>query len=175
MFVKAKLEGGESVIVEFEKLKGIRQLSADVMGGRKAFPIWRKVADRHPVSNEPVLVRTRTFIRGDQITEMEVVKPIAGEEETHEFRPEAFESMVLVRSNDVHGNWTAPAGEGAVVGAQAGAEYPIHRGEDHRRYVILAWDEQENEQVRHYLDAEGAGSVADLDFDDEPADGDEPW
>lgn len=172
LFVKATLMDGEAVIVEFDKLKGIRQLSADVMGGRKAFPIWRKVSERHPVSNEPVLVRTRTFLRGDQIKEMQVVKPREGFDDTHNLQPEHFEAEVHMKSGR-DGLWKAPSGEGAVVGAQAGTDYPIHRDEaTHRRYVILAWDENEAEQVRHFLDAESAGVTESRSYED---DGDGEW
>ncbi|HEX5097244.1 MAG TPA: hypothetical protein VFX21_14555 [Acidimicrobiia bacterium] len=180
LYALATLNDGTKIVTEFEKLKGIRQLAADVFSGKKGFPVWRKVSDVHPISGEPgVLTRRREFISGSVITRLEVVKPKPGfeSEDLHQMMPEFFEPDAIMSNLDRNGLWTAPtAQEDLVAGATPGAQYPLHRDPDQRRYVILTWNEDPAAQVRHYLDAERvAGATVDLGAGFSDDDDDEAW
>lgn len=160
LYVQATLKGsGERVISEFDKLKGIRKLSADVMGSAKAFPVWRPLSERHPISGEPCLVRRRSFIAGSEIAGMEVMKPKAGFEDSHNYQPDNFEPEAIIQAGR-NGTWRAPDAltEGFVEGSTPGALYPIRRDPDHRRYVVLAYNDAQPEQsVVHWLDDANPG------------------
>lgn len=171
LYVRIETRDGEVLISEFQKLKGIRKLSADVMAGRKAFPVWKPVAETHPVSGEPVSVRRRIFLNGDTIARMETVQPLDGMEDDHNFDPDNFVPEPIIKRGEA-GLWTCPENiEGGVVGV----EYPIHRDTDHRRYVILTWAEEESEQVRHYLDEARAGSSETFNYVEDDDDWDDDW
>lgn len=174
LYVMAYLKNGDRLVSEFENLRGIRSLSAEVMSGRKAFPVWRPVGDTHPVSGERVSIRTRTFINGRSIEAMEVVRPTVDE---HGFDPENFEPAPLMKSGP-NGLWAAPDNEDCPEGVEPGTEFPVHRDSDTgRRYVILRIAEGASEEVRHYIDPDIREEVASWDdtedeFQDTIYDGD---
>lgn len=153
LYVLATLKNGEQVISEFEELRGIRTLASDVMSGRKAFPVWRKVGDTHPVSGEAVTLRTREFISGTEVARMQVVEPII---EDHDFDPANFRPAVQLKSGR-YGIWTAPEDEDErPEGIEAGTQFPVHRDleQDNRRYVILQVARDGADEVRYYIDPE---------------------
>jgi hypothetical protein len=165
-YIKAHTTAGTTVICEFQKNQGLRRFAADVMGGRKALPVWRLVGTTHPHSGEQVLLRTRAFINGSTVTGMEEVEPTR---EDHGYDPANFQSVVSVRGlNGTSARWIAPASQDdAIDGAVAGVAYPIHRDvADSRRFVILRAAEGVTAELRHYLDPErGAGYSEDMDDD----------
>lgn len=152
MKVLATLKDGTTVESEFEKLTGIRKLSADVFAGRKAFPVWRTVADHLP-SGEPCLLRTREFINGSEIVGLVVVDE-NGEPEVHVM-------------GGRYGVFTVTEEFAAENGLEVGAKYPIHRDEEFRRYIYTAWSENEVERVKAYLDPEPVAAAPSRDWDEE--------
>ena len=151
MFVRALMTDGTQVVSSFEKLQGIRKLSADVLGNRKAFPVWRVVGTTHPVSGEPCLTRTRQFVSGRMIAHMEVVEPTT---ENHEYDPTNFAAVVEVQRGDA-GRMLFTEDMDAVEGITVGVEYPLHRDPDGRRFVVVTSNSAEGEEdVRHYIDEE---------------------
>jgi len=181
LYVRALMVDGTQVVSSFERLQGIRKLSADVLGNRKAFPVWRVVGTTHPVSGEPCLTRTRQFVSGRQIAHMEVVTPT---NENHEYDPENFEPVVEVQRGDA-GRMFFTEDMDPVDGVTVGVEYPLHRAPDGRRFVIVTSNSGDGEEdVLHYIDDEavdmtdalrdvmepGAPVVeSDEDYDDEDA------
>ncbi len=151
LYVRAKMTDGTEVVSSFERLQGIRKLSADVLGNRKAFPVWRVVDTTHPVSGEPCLTRTRQFVSGRMIAHMEVVTPTT---EDHEYNPDNFEPVVEVQRGDA-GRMLFTEDMDAVEGITVGVEYPLHRAPDGRRFVIVTSNSGEGEEdVLHYIDDE---------------------
>ena len=151
MFVRAKLIDGTEVVSSFERLTGIRKLSADVLGNRKAFPVWRVVGTTHPESGEPCLTRTRQFVSGRTIAHMEIVEPTT---EVHEYDPANFSPVVEVARGEA-GRMVFTEDMDPVEGVRVGVEYPLHRDPDGRRFVVVTSNSAEGEQdVLHYIDAE---------------------
>jgi hypothetical protein len=142
---------GSQVVSSFERLQGIRKLSADVLGNRKAFPVWRVVDTTHPESGEPCLTRTRQFVSGRMIAHMEVVEPTT---ENHEYDPDNFAPVVEVQRGTA-GRMLFTEDMDAVDGITVGVEYPLHRDPDGRRFVIVTSNSGEGEEdVVHFIDDE---------------------
>ena len=157
LHVQITLTDGTKRISEFERLRGIRKLSADVFSGRKAFPVWRPVSNTHPTSGEPgFMTRHREFVAGSQIQSMEVVTPSVDE---HNFDPDNFVPEVITSVTRSPGGsrpplWTVPEGAD-IPHAEPGTQYPIHRDRNYRRYVYLLWAPDFEDATVHYLDPEG--------------------
>jgi len=128
LHVMATMLDGSTVVSEFGRLRGIRQLSADVMSGRKPFPVWETIAEVHPASGEVCKVRTRRFVSGHQIVGMEVVVPDDGGGYVAEQRI-AEGSAGLYSFSDT---------EDVPAGGVTGVAYPVAlEPESGRRYVTL--------------------------------------
>lgn len=151
MFVRATMLDGTSHVSEFDKLTGIRQLSADVMSGRKPFPVWKVVGREHPVSGEPTDIKTRMYVHGSQVLTLEVVEPVCDD---HEYHPDLFRSARRM-GNGTAGthHFTPETVPEADVGVSTEYGYPCHRDPDGRRYVILQWNSDAGlPNVTHYID-----------------------
>jgi hypothetical protein len=170
MFVRATMLDGTQHVSEFDKLTGIRQLSADVMSGRKPFPVWRVVGQQHPYSGEPTTIRTRMYVHGSQVLTLEVVEPGFDD---HEYLPANFHQVARM-GNGTAGThrFTPETAPDADVDVSTEHEYPCHRDPDGRRYVILQWNSDAGDaNVTHYIDAV-SGDQSDItaamgDWDDE--------
>lgn len=159
LFVKAYLDDGTQVISEFTKLKGIRELSAQVYAGSKAFPVWKIVSDVHPESGEPVLSRTRQFLSGRIIDRLEVVEPT---QENHGYSPDNFGPVISV-SEGAAGRMVFTEEMDVPDGVAVNIEYPLHVAPDGRRFVIVTSNSAAgDEDVLHYIDAEG-GDTSEID------------
>jgi hypothetical protein len=175
-YIRATIEGKrgrrEQVICEFQQKQGMRRFARDVMAGAKALPVWRVVGTEHPHSGERVLLRTRQFINGRIVLDMEEVEPVV---EDHDYEPGNFTQAPSIRAlngSSRNGLWTAPvADEDRVEGAEPGAQYPVHRDvADSRRYVLLKAAGEFTPEVRHYLDAEAGHGESWRDAEDDAAD-----
>ena len=155
-YLQATLVSGAVVIAAFEKLGGTGQgYSTQVFAGRKPFNGWRVVGDTHPVSGEPVVLRTRTMYAGHQIASITAVKPKDGRENDHGYESGNFEPVAEIQSTE-HGMYTAPTAN-TPEGAVAGVDYPVHRDpNDLRRYVILRAANDIGPETRFYVDAASA-------------------
>ena len=162
---------GTTVVSEFDRLTGIRQMSADVMSGRKALSIWETVGTVHPASGEPNLQRTRRFVSGRQVVAMEVVKIKAGLTADHGYEPDNFESVIRTASGPA-GLYQFSADEDLPDGAVTGVDYPTYRDpETGRRMVTLTAASDDREAVAVFVDP-ARSDVEDLtgpmdDYDDE--------
>jgi hypothetical protein len=161
MYVKATLKDGTIIISPFTQLNGLEGYAANVMSGRKPFNAWQIVSTTHPVSGERgVLQRRRRLVSGDQITELEEVKPLAGTDPSA-LNPDDFEPVIHVKRGEGGFHKFQPGTEEQPLPehAAAGVEYPIHREADgygYVRYVILKVEAEGQPEVRFYLDARRA-------------------
>jgi len=161
MLVRATMTDGSQHISEFSKLRGIRRLSADVFGGRKAFPVWETVAEEHPVSGEPCRLRTRRMVSGRLIASLEAV--------------DADGASIHVVDEGVAGRVTFTEEQDIPEGVQPDVDYPLHRSPEGRRYLVVQSNTGDGEaDVLHYIDAEAGASeevasdvMGELDYDDE--------
>jgi hypothetical protein len=167
-FLKVITTTGQAFIGEFEKVRtGQRYLTA-VFAGAKAFNAWKVVATAHPVTGEPVTMRTREMISGRQILSAAVVVPTV---EDHGYDPDNFELKQFPKQGEfgvyVFGADDVPEG------GQTGVEYPVHREDETlRRYVYLAYtgldgpdDNPDLASTIHYLDPEVSLPPGDADED----------
>jgi hypothetical protein len=167
IFVLATLRDGSRIVSPFTKLAGLESYSKDVFAQRKPFNAWQIVSTRHPVSGEAgVLQRRRRLISGDQIVELEEVKPKEGITNLLSLNPEDYEPVLHLQRGEGGFHVFTPAREATELapavelpeGAVPGVEYPIHREPDgygYVRYVILRAEGMDGEgspELRHYLD-----------------------
>lgn len=151
MFVRVTLKDGEQAVSEFSKMRGIGTYASEVMSGRKAFALWRPVAQTHPISGAPCLVRSRVMVNGTEVRNMEVVIPTT---EEHNFDPRNFTPLPNIQRGP-YGLWTVPENEDRPEGVPVGAQFPVYRDSvTLRRYVVLRVAENGNEERRHWLDGE---------------------
>ena len=168
MFVRATLTNGTSVISEFGRLTGIRKLSADVLGGRKAFPVWTVVGDVHPANGQPCTVRTRSFISGAQVLSMEAVVPTTTD---HGYSPENFTPEQRIAEGPA-GLFRFTPEMDLPEGAVANIDYPTARDpESGRRFIVIS------EGVTHFIDPErqDLGPVPGMGDENDGFDPDEDW
>ena len=145
MLVRATMTDGTQHVSEFSKLRGIRRLSADVFGGRKAFPVWDTVAEAHPVSGEPCQVRTRKLVSGRLIASLEVV--------------DAEGASIQMVDEGAAGRITFTEDQDIPEGVRPNVDYPLHRSPDGRRFVVVFSNSGAGEQdVLHYIDEEAGVS-----------------
>ena len=172
MFVRATLTGGDQVVSEFDRLRGIRSLSGNVMSGRRPFPVWKVVGTHHTFSAEPKATRTREFINGSMIKSMQIVEPVV---EDHGYNPEMFRPVARMDAGSagLHRFTEETLPEGVDVEVSTDIDYPCHRAPDGRRYVVLHYRSDAGDpDVEYYLDdeagtGEGLGEV--FAWDDEDA------
>jgi len=145
MLVRATMTDGSQHVSEFSKLRGIRRLSGDVFGGRKAFPVWATVAEAHPVSGEPCQIRTRKLVSGRLIASLEIV--------------DAEGASIQMVDEGAAGRITFTEDQDVPEGVQPGVDYPLHRSPDGRRFVVVFSNSGAGEQdVLHYIDDEAGVS-----------------
>lgn len=139
LYVRVTLRSGEQVVSEFSRLRGISRYSQQVMGGVKPFNVWQVVAETHPVSGEPCLMRSRRLINGREIVDMQIVEPQTerADEARATLRADLFDPVTEPQGGEA-GIWVAPDNEDRPELAVAGARYPVHVNPSTLdRYVIL--------------------------------------
>jgi hypothetical protein len=171
IYVKATTISGNEFVSEFDRLTGIRELSANVFAGRRPFPVWRTVGRAHPVSNEPCLIRERTFVNGSQILSMEIVEPVMDD---HGYLPDYFRPVARM-SNGSAGTHrfteeTRPDDAGAHVSTEH--DYPLHRAPDGGRFVILQHRDNGDPNTEYRIDPPAPvdaalGAMSEDEWDDE--------
>lgn len=156
-YILATLTNGTQVVSSFDKVAfGSGGYVGEVVTQRKAFNAWTITGTTHPTSGEPLISRSRRMILPHNILDLTEVQPACGMEDptVHGYDPANFVPVSSHPKNAL-GYHTFTADD-LPEGAAAGTEYPIRREDDGhlRRYVILTWAENVDEQVRHYLDPE---------------------
>jgi hypothetical protein len=148
--LQATMKNGAVVVGEFTKLGHIQRYVSQVFRGDKPFNAWQTVGTTHPVTGEPVLMRTRVMFNGPEILSIVQID-------------EAGSAVAEVQGGEV-GRYTvpSPAPEGCPL--PSGTIVPCHRdAATLRRFVIV-----DGSGTQFWLDQPVADTVLARDrFDDD--------
>lgn len=156
MFVRVTLRDGSRAVTEYTRVRNLPTYAAEVFGGRKPLSLWRPADEnRHPISGEPCLIRTRVLIPGAEVTKMEQVMPNRPD---HNFDPDNFDPIPVIQGTQRRNGLFRfkPDDPNLPELAVPGIDYPRHfegTGYSQRSYVILQAEMDGEPEVRHYLEA----------------------
>ena len=143
MFVRITRTDGSTFISQFDKLGNLGRYFSKCLASRKAFNVWTVVSTAHPVTGEPVTMRTRTLLNPEHIATVQEV--------TASNEPRAIPQL-----GDA-GSYTVVDGDD--IALPLGTTVPRHRDPATLDYYVITGYNVDGDEVRHTFAQEIATMV----------------